>query len=228
MSLISVTNVEILNNPTKFTSPFQFEISFECISPVKEGEQQQRQWQRAADRAQAREHWSTVRRHAPSTLLTHSLRTVLPRVVLPRCIVELEWKLVYVGSAEDEQFDQELDSVLVGPIIVGKNKFVFEAAPPDATLIPTKDIMEVTVLLLTCAYKEKEFIRIGYYVNTEYEPVRRVHTSSAGPPIAPLQHCTNRVTCAGGRPGTFVRLLTIPALIRRVIGCVLLCSPPLV
>jgi histone chaperone ASF1 len=27
----------------------------------------------------------------------------------------------------------------------------------------------VTVLLITCSYKKKEFIRIGYYVNVEYE-----------------------------------------------------------
>ena len=96
-----------------------------------------------------------------SALLFHLLCVVFP---------ELEWKLVYVGSAEDDQYDQELDSVLVGPIIVGKNKFVFEAAAPDPTLIPSKDIMEVTVLLLTCAYKEKEFIRIGYYVMNDYDP----------------------------------------------------------
>ena len=38
---------------------------------------------------------------------------------------DLEWKVVYVGSASDGKFDQELDSVLVGPIPVGVNKFVF-------------------------------------------------------------------------------------------------------
>lgn len=83
---------------------------------------------------------------------------------------ELEWKLTYVGSATDEKFDQELDSVLVGPVVVGKNKFVFAAPAPDPTLIPKDDIMEVTVLLLTASYREKEFIRIGYYVNTEINP----------------------------------------------------------
>ena len=40
-------------------------------------------------------------------------------------ITDLEWKVVYVGSASDGKFDQELDSVLVGPIPVGVNKFVF-------------------------------------------------------------------------------------------------------
>lgn len=26
----------------------------------------------------------------------------------------------------------------------------------------------MTVILLTCSFKQKEFIRIGYYVNTDY------------------------------------------------------------
>ena len=29
--------------------------------------------------------------------------------------------------------------------------------------------MGVTVVLLTCAYRSQEFIRVGYYVNNEYE-----------------------------------------------------------
>lgn len=28
--------------------------------------------------------------------------------------------------------------------------------------------MGVTVILLTCSYKDQEFIRVGYYVNNEY------------------------------------------------------------
>ena len=81
---------------------------------------------------------------------------------------ELEWKLIYVGSADDLSCDQELDSVLVSPVSVGKNVFVFEAPPPNPALIPEKDLMEVTVLLLSALYREREFIRIGYYVNNEY------------------------------------------------------------
>ena len=41
---------------------------------------------------------------------------------------DLEWKVVYVGSAESEKFDQTLDSVLVGPVPVGVNKFVFQVS----------------------------------------------------------------------------------------------------
>ncbi len=39
---------------------------------------------------------------------------------------DIEWKITYVGAAEDERYDQILDTVLVGPVPVGCNKFVFE------------------------------------------------------------------------------------------------------
>lgn len=32
---------------------------------------------------------------------------------------DIEWKLIYVGSAESEEYDQELDSCMVGPVPVG-------------------------------------------------------------------------------------------------------------
>jgi len=118
MARIVVTNVEVLDNPSKFTNPFQFEIVFDCVAPG--------------------------------------------------ITSELEWKLLYVGSAEDEKYDQELDSILVGPVEVGTNKFVFQAPAPDPKRIPYKDLLEVTVILLTCSYLEQEFIRIGYYVNNDY------------------------------------------------------------
>jgi histone chaperone ASF1 len=44
-----------------------------------------------------------------------------------------------------------------------------QAAAPDPCQIPTNDIVGVTVILLTASYKGKEFVRVGYYVNTEYD-----------------------------------------------------------
>ncbi|KKK19555.1 hypothetical protein P175DRAFT_0531268 [Aspergillus ochraceoroseus IBT 24754] len=82
---------------------------------------------------------------------------------------DLEWKLTYVGSATSSEYDQELDSLLVGPIPVGVNKFIFEADPPDLRRIPTSEILGVTVILLTCSYDSREFVRVGYYVNNEYD-----------------------------------------------------------
>lgn len=81
---------------------------------------------------------------------------------------DLEWKLIYVGSAENEAYDQELDSILVGPIPKGANKFTFEAAPPRPETIPEYDLLGVTVILITCSYRQQEFIRVGFYVNNEY------------------------------------------------------------
>ncbi|KAG0642876.1 ASF1 like histone chaperone-domain-containing protein [Tuber brumale] len=96
---------------------------------------------------------------------------------------DLEWKLTYVGSANSTEHDQELDSLLVGPIPVGVNKFVFEAEPPALAKLPSSEILGVTVVLLTCSYDGREFVRVGYYVSNEYdseelnnEPPKQVQT----------------------------------------------------
>ncbi|XP_008853732.1 histone chaperone ASF1B [Nannospalax galili] len=81
---------------------------------------------------------------------------------------DLEWKIIYVGSAESEEFDQILDSVLVGPIPAGRHMFIFQADAPNPSLIPETDAVGVTVILITCTYHGQEFIRVGYYVNNEY------------------------------------------------------------
>lgn len=51
---------------------------------------------------------------------------------------------------------------------MGINKFVLQADAPDISQIPQDDILGVTVVLVTCSYREKEFVRVGYYVNNEY------------------------------------------------------------
>lgn len=92
---------------------------------------------------------------------------------------DLEWKVLYVGSAEDTSHDQVLDEILVGPVPVGINKFVLQADAPDTSQIPTGDILGVTVVLVTCSYREKEFVRVGYYVNNEYT---EQYDEEQGPP----------------------------------------------
>ncbi|OXV11461.1 hypothetical protein Egran_00781 [Elaphomyces granulatus] len=118
MSVVSLLGVKIVNNPAPFLSPYEFEITFECLEQLQK---------------------------------------------------DLEWKLTYVGSATSSEHDQELDSLLVGPIPVGVNKFIFEADPPDLKRIPASEILGVTVILLTCSYDGREFVRVGYYVNNEYD-----------------------------------------------------------
>ncbi|VEL22715.1 unnamed protein product [Protopolystoma xenopodis] len=82
---------------------------------------------------------------------------------------DLEWKLIYVSSAYNESLDQVLDSILVGPVPVGRHQFIFEAGAPDPKKIPCEDIVGVTVVLIQALYRDKEFIRVGYYVNNEYK-----------------------------------------------------------
>ncbi|KAH9280236.1 Histone chaperone ASF1B [Echinococcus granulosus] len=82
---------------------------------------------------------------------------------------DLEWKVVYVGSAYNSSLDQTLDSILVGPVPVGRHQFVFEVDAPDPKKILPEDLVGVTVVLIQALYHEQEFIRIGYYVNNEYK-----------------------------------------------------------
>jgi histone chaperone ASF1 len=80
--------------------------------------------------------------------------------------------VVYVGSAEDQQDDQVLEEVMVGPVPVGVNRFILQAASPNVARIRNEDLIGVTVLLITCSYKDNKFVQIGYYVNNEYaEPI---------------------------------------------------------
>lgn len=118
MSIVSLLGIKVLNNPAKFTDPYEFEITFECLEQLKD---------------------------------------------------DLEWKLTYVGSSRSLEHDQELDSLLVGPVPVGINKFILTADAPSPELIPASELVSVTVILLSCSYKEREFVRVGYYVNNEYD-----------------------------------------------------------
>ena len=117
MAKVHITNVVVLDNPSSFFNPFQFELTFECIEELKE---------------------------------------------------DLEWKMIYVGSAESEEHDQVLDTIYVGPVPEGRHIFVFQADPPDVTKIPEQDAVGVTIVLLTCSYRGQEFVRVGYFVNNDY------------------------------------------------------------
>lgn len=38
MSVVSLLGVKVLNNPAPFTSPYEFEITFECLEQLREGQ----------------------------------------------------------------------------------------------------------------------------------------------------------------------------------------------
>ncbi|KIM26612.1 hypothetical protein M408DRAFT_182243 [Serendipita vermifera MAFF 305830] len=95
---------------------------------------------------------------------------------------DVEWKLIFVASPDNFDFDQELDDCFVGPIPVGINSFEFDASPPDPTRIPDDDILGVAAIILTGSYRDQEFVRVGYYQNTEYDNEEMKET----PPPKPL------------------------------------------
>ena len=62
---------------------------------------------------------------------------------------------------------------MVGPVTVGINRFVLQLNAPDPspTRIANKDLLGVTVILITFAFMDHKFVQIGYYVNNEYSEV---------------------------------------------------------
>ncbi|XP_017143512.1 histone chaperone asf1-like [Drosophila miranda] len=95
---------------------------------------------------------------------------------------DLEWKMIYVGSAESEEHDQVLDTIYVGPMLEGRHRFVFQADAPDVSKIPEQEAVGVTIVLLTCSYRGQEFVRVGFYVNNDYEE----QEMRENPPTKPL------------------------------------------
>ena len=133
----------VLDNPTNYRNPIQFEITFECTAE-----------------------------------LTH----------------DIEWKVVYVGSAENSSFDQVLDEIEVGPVPIGVNKFILQTDAPDPLLIPDHDLLGITVILVTCSYRDQEFARVGYYVNNEYIPFQGYNPMEHGEIDAQSPIDLNKVT----------------------------------
>ncbi|EME29461.1 Histone chaperone asf1a-A [Galdieria sulphuraria] len=95
---------------------------------------------------------------------------------------DIEWKVIYVSCAKDESLDQVLDEVLLPADTVGRFQFTLEVAAPNPNKIPDDDLLGITAVLITCSYRDQEFIRIGYYLNNEYEDAEM----NENPPCPPL------------------------------------------
>ncbi|KAK3718755.1 Histone chaperone asf1 [Vermiconidia calcicola] len=155
MATVSLLNVAVRNNPAQFTSPYEFEASIQQARQPPDDELTNRVDHVRMSRASPK----------GSRMETHIRR--LRNLQL---------------TPTSSEHDQELDSLLVGPIPVGVNKFVFEADPPNTSRIPATEILGVTVILLSCSYDDREFVRVGYYVNNEYLD----EALAAEPPAKPV------------------------------------------
>ena len=90
--------------------------------------------------------------------------------VLSNLKKEIEWKMIYIGSAEDKNYDQILETIEIdGPFHLGSMKFEFVGEAPDISKIPESEILGVTAIILCCSYNNQEFFRCGYYLNNIYD-----------------------------------------------------------
>lgn len=142
--LINIIDVKVHNDSADFTTPFFIEVMFESIPPgIKDGTY--------FSRLTAKETW-----------LFNLLIVIFASTCLFWLSTEIEFRLVYVASADNTEYDQELESILVGPVPLGKNKIMFEAPAPDPSRI--SNLLDMTLLMLSGLYKDGEFIRVGYYI----------------------------------------------------------------
>ncbi|THU73729.1 hypothetical protein C4D60_Mb04t25940 [Musa balbisiana] len=146
MSAVNITNVTVLDNPTAFLSPFQFEISYECLIPLEDGTFLRRQTQTGIFNFMIWNGNSYMLVQQKMKLMTSSLRV---------CLLVLS--MLGIIASFSRQCQRNL------------NQDIKMADPPDPTKIREEDIIGVTVLLLTCSYLGQEFLRVGYYVNNDYD-----------------------------------------------------------
>lgn len=132
--------MQFLNNPARFLDPYRFQVTFECMAPLKDGKKKN---------------------------FLPNFRVYLKFFKTKSS--DLEWKLIYVSSPDNMSLDQELDDCLVGPVPVGISSFEFQGSPVQPSRIPRNDVLGVAALILTGSYNDQEFVRVGYYQNTEYD-----------------------------------------------------------
>lgn len=76
--------------------------------------------------------------------------------------LDLEWKIIYVGSAESEEYDQILDSVLVGPVPAGRHMFVFQVG-----FIFKKSLMVISFVI-------NFFFLVGKSIKCQYNLFKKI------------------------------------------------------
>ena len=80
-----------------------------------------------------------------------------------------DWKVIYVGSPNNPDCDQVIDSFDMDNLQAGIMEFTVESNPPNFNLIPQDEIIGTTAIILSVSYEKQEFFRCGYYVRNEYD-----------------------------------------------------------
>ncbi|CAA9991033.1 histone chaperone ASF1, putative [Plasmodium knowlesi strain H] len=85
---------------------------------------------------------------------------------------DLEWKIFYISAVNNDgegNQDIELDNIFLGPIERGVMMFDYAVNPPDYKNMDVDSVLGLQAILISANYKEKEFIRIAYYMNSFYK-----------------------------------------------------------
>ncbi|SOV79323.1 histone chaperone ASF1, putative [Plasmodium sp. gorilla clade G3] len=97
---------------------------------------------------------------------------------------DLEWKIFYISAVNNEgesNQDIELDNIFLGPIERGVMMFDYAVNPPDYKNMDIDSVLGLQAILISANYKEKEFIRIAYYMNSFYKDMEL----RENPPVVP-------------------------------------------
>lgn len=82
----------------------------------------------------------------------------------------IDWKVVYIADACDEEADQELDVINMESVDHGANEFEWEIPAPNYKILPDPfAIFDASALVLKVSYKDTEFLRINYFVVHQYK-----------------------------------------------------------
>ncbi|SBT82575.1 histone chaperone ASF1, putative [Plasmodium ovale] len=94
---------------------------------------------------------------------------------------DLEWKIFYISAVNEGESNQEtnqgtnhdieLDNIFLGPIERGVMMFDYAVNPPDYKNMDADSVLGLQAILISANYKEKEFIRIAYYMNSFYKDI---------------------------------------------------------
>ena len=136
--IINVVNVNVLDNPTSATNPFQFEIIFEACKDLEDG----------------KGFYSLISNLDLEWKMTYvgDYRSVEKDQILDSILVGPINRGTHKFCFQVCNFYFLLYSHFL------------QANAPDFSRVPEDCLVGVTVLLITCCYHNQEFIRIGYYV----------------------------------------------------------------
>jgi ASF1 like histone chaperone len=82
---------------------------------------------------------------------------------------DLKWEAVYVGRAEDNKYDQVLDSFIMQDLTYGSFQFDWEVRAPDHLKIPSKyDLLDSSIIIIYVYYDNKKFFKCCYVLGNRY------------------------------------------------------------